>query len=97
MNMDENFIKEVGIQQWKLNDSFQFKNNKIKVNKHIDFSKKEEEFLYTISKSFGLDFAEKDSLKIYKFLIKNNILIDPDIDKLMKDPDAKREIWNENS
>ena len=51
--MDENFIKEVGIQQWKLNDSFQFKNNKIKVNKHIDFSKKEEEFLYTISKSFG--------------------------------------------
>ena len=74
MNMDENFIKEVGIQQWKLNDSFQFKNNKIKVNKHIDFSKKEEEFLYTISKSFGLDFVEKDSLKIYKFLIKNNIL-----------------------
>jgi hypothetical protein len=97
MNMDENFIKEVGIQQWKLNDSFQFKNNKIKVNKHIDFSKKEEEFLYTISKSFGLDFVEKDSLKIYKFLIKNNILIDPDIDKLMKDPDVKRKIWNENS
>ena len=97
MNMDENFIKEVGIQQWKLNDSFQFKNNKIKVNKHIDFSKKEEEFLYTISKSFGLDFVEKDSLKIYKFLIKNNILIEPDIDKLMKDPDVKRKIWNENS
>jgi hypothetical protein len=97
MNVDENFIKEVGIQQWKLNDSFQFKNNKIKVNKHIDFSKKEEEFLYTISKSFGLDFVEKDSLKIYKFLIKNNILIDPDIDKLMKDPDVKRKIWNENS
>jgi len=97
MNVDENFIKEVGIQQWKLNDSFQFKNNKIKVNKHIDFSKKEEEFLYTLSKSFGLDFVEKDSLKIYKFLIKNNILIEPDIDKLMKDPDAKRKIWNKNS
>jgi DNA polymerase III psi subunit len=97
MNVDENFIKEVGIQQWKLNDSFQFKNNKIKVNKHIDFSKKEEEFLYTISKSFGLDFVEKDSLKIYKFLMKNNILIEPDIDKLMKDPDAKRKIWKENS
>ena len=97
MNMDENFIKEVGIQQWKLNDSFQFKNNKIKVNKHIDFSKKEEKYLYTIPKSFGLDVVEKDSLKIYKFLMKNNILIEPDIDKLMKDPDAKRKIWNENS
>ena len=69
MNVDENFIKEVGIQQWKLNDSFQFKNNKIKVNKHIDFSKKEEEFLYTISKSFGLDFVEKETRERHMFCL----------------------------
>ena len=35
MNVDENFIKEVGIQLWKLNDNFQFEKNKIKFNKHI--------------------------------------------------------------
>ena len=40
---------------------------------------------------------EKDSLKIYKFLATNNILLDPNLDKLMKDPDAKRKIWNEIS
>lgn len=97
MNVDENFIKEVGIQLWKLNDNFQFEKNKIKINKHINFSKEESEFLFSISKAFGLDFDEKDSLKIYKFLASNNILEDPNLDKLMKDPDAKRKIWYEIS
>ena len=97
MNVDENFIKEVGIQFWKLNDNFQFKKNKIKLNNHINFSQAESEFLFSISKAFGLDFDEKDSLKIYKFLATNNILLDPNLDKLMKDPDAKRKIWNEIS
>ena len=31
MNADESFIKEVGIQYWKLNDNFKFKNSKIKL------------------------------------------------------------------
>ena len=97
MNVDENFIKEVGIQFWKLNDNFQFKKNKIKLNNHINFSQAECEFLFSISKAFGLGFDEKDSLKIYKFLAANNILIDPNIEKLMNNPDAKRKIWNEIS
>ena len=97
MNVDENFIKEVGIQLWKLNDNFQFEKNKIKFNKHLNFSKEESEFLFSISKALGLDFDEKDSLKIYKFLASNNILEDPNLDKLMKDPDAKRKIWYEIS
>ena len=97
MNVDENFIKEVGIQFWKLNDNFEFEKNKIKLNNHINFSQAECEFLFSISKAFGLDFDEKDSLKIYKFLAANNILIDPNIAKLMNDPDAKRKIWNEIS
>ena len=97
MNADESFIKEVGIQYWKLNDNFEFKNNKIKLNKHINFSKEESEFLFSISKAFGLDFDEKDSLKIYKFLTENKLLKEVNINKLMKDPDAKRKIWIENS
>ena len=44
MNADESFIKEVGIQYWKLNDNFKFKNNKIKPNKHINFTQTETEF-----------------------------------------------------
>ena len=52
MNVDENFIKEVGIQLWKLNDNFQFEKNKIKFNKHINFSQEESEFLFSISKAF---------------------------------------------
>ena len=86
MNVDENFIKEVGIQYWNLNDNFQFKKNKIKFNKHINFSQEESIFLFSISKALGLDFDEKDSLEIYKFLASNNILKDPNLDKLMKDP-----------
>ncbi len=97
MNADENFIKEVGIQYWKLNDNFKFKNNKIKPNKHINFSQNESEFLFSVSKAFGLDFQLKDSLKIYKFLTENKFLKEVNINKLMKDPDAKRKIWIENS
>ena len=97
MNADENFIKEVGIQYWKLNDNFEFKNNKIKLNKHINFSQTESEFLFSVSKAFGLDFQLKDSLKIYKFLTENKLLKEININKLMKDPDAKRKIWTENS
>ena len=97
MNADENFIKEVGIQYWKLNDNFEFKNNKIKLNKHINFSQTESEFLFSVSKAFGLDFQLKDSLKIYKFLTENKLLKEVNINKLMKDPDAKRKIWTENS
>ena len=97
MNADENFIKEVGIQYWKLNDNFEFKNNKIKLNKHINFSQTESEFLFSVSKAFGLDFQLKDSLKIYKFLTENKLLKEVNINKLMKDPDAKRKIWIENS
>ena len=51
MNADESFIKEVGIQYWKLNDNFEFKNNKIKLNKHINFSQTESEFLFSVSKA----------------------------------------------
>ena len=94
---DESFIKEVGIQYWKLNDNFEFKNNKIKLNKHINFSQTESEFLFSVSKAFGLDFQLKDSLKIYKFLTENKLLKEVNINKLMKDPDAKRKIWIENS
>ena len=97
MNVDESFIKEVGIQFWKLNDNFEFKNNKIKPNKHINFSQIESEFLFSVSKAFGLDFQLKDSLKIYKFLTENKLLKEVNINKLMKDPDAKRKIWIENS
>ncbi len=97
MNMDENFTKELGIQYWKLNDNFQFKKNKIEQNKHTNFSKKESEFLLTISKAIGLDIEEKDSLKIYKYLVNNKILLDPSIANLMKDPDAKRKIWHKSS
>ena len=97
MNADENFIKEVGIQYWKLNDNFEFKNNKIKLNKHINFSQTESEFLFSVSKAFGLDFQLKDSLKIYKFLTENKLLKEVNLNKLMKDPDAKRKIWIENS
>ena len=97
MNADENFIKEVGIQYWKLNDNFEFKNNKIKLNKHINFSQTESEFLFSVSKAFGLGFQLKDSLKIYKFLTENKLLKEININKLMKDPDAKRKIWIENS
>jgi len=97
MNADESFIKEVGIQYWKLNDNFKFKNNKIKLNKHINFSQTESEFLFSVSKAFGLDFQLKDSLKIYKFLTENKFLKEVNINKLMKDPDAKRKIWIENS
>ena len=32
MNADESFIKEVGIQYWKLNDNFKFKNSKFVKN-----------------------------------------------------------------
>ena len=97
MNADENFIKEVGIQYWKLNDNFEFKNNKIKLNKHINFSQTESESLFSVSKAFGLGFQLKDSLKIYKFLTENKLLKEVNINKLMKDPDAKRKIWIENS
>ena len=97
MNADESFIEEVGIQYWKLNDNFEFKNNKIKLNKHINFSQTESEFLFSVSKAFGLDFQLKDSLKIYKFLTENKLLKEVNINKLMKDPDAKRKIWIENS
>ena len=97
MNADENFIKEVGIQYWKLNDNFEFKNNKIKLNKHINFSQTESEFLFSVANAFGLDFQLKDSFKIYKFLTENKFLKEVNINKLMKDPDAKRKIWIENS
>ena len=97
MNADESFIKEVGIQYWKLNDNFKFKNSKIKSNKHINFSQTESEFLFSVSKAFGLDFQLKDSLKIYKFLTENKLLKEVNINKLIKDPDAKRKIWIENS
>ena len=80
-----------------MNDNFEFKNNKIKLNKHINFSQTESEFLFSVSKAFGLGFQLKDSLKIYKFLTENKLLKEVNINKLMKDPDAKRKIWIENS
>ena len=67
MNLDEYIAKEIGLKSWQLSEHFIFEKNKVKQNKSINFDKNQITFLFSLSKSFRLNFQEKDSLKIYNF------------------------------
>jgi|TARA_B110000305_G_C19444287_1_gene643807 hypothetical protein len=94
MNLDEYIAKEIGLKSWQLSEHFIFEKNKVKQNEAIKFNNDQIIFLFSLSKSFRLNFEEKDSLKIYNFFVKKNIIKDGDLNRFMASPDDKKEAWN---
>jgi hypothetical protein len=95
MNLDEYIAKEIGLKSWQLNEHFIFEKNKVKQNKSTNFDKNQITFLFSLSKSFRLNYKEKDSLKIYNFFIDKGFFKDGELNTFMENPDEKRKAWIE--
>jgi hypothetical protein len=95
MNLDEYIAKEIGLKSWQLNEHFIFEKNKVKQNKSTKFDKNQITFLFSLSKSFRLNYKEKDSLKIYNFFNDKGFFKDGELNTFMENPDEKRKAWIE--
>ena len=46
-----------------------------------------------MSSAFGLNFEEKDSLKIYKFFVDQNLIQLDKLSEFMSDAKARKNVW----
>ena len=57
------------------------------------FTKEEISFLFSMSSAFGLNFEEKDSLKIYNFFVDQNLIQLDKLSEFMSDSKARKNVW----
>ena len=66
---------------------------KTKKQSEAKFNKDEISFLYSMSSAFGLNFEEKDSLKIYNFFVDQNLFQLDKLSEFMSDSKARKNVW----
>ena len=93
MKFNDYIFEDLKLHKWELNSSYSFKKNKVvKVETKI-FTKDEISFLFSMSSAFGLNFEEKDSLKIYNFFVDQNLFQLDKLSEFMSDSKERKNVW----
>ena len=93
MKFNDYIFEDLKIQKWKLNSSYSFEKNKVFKIETKKFTKEEISFLFSMSSAFGLNFEEKDSLKIYNFFVDQNLIQLDKLSEFMSDAKARKNVW----
>ena len=93
MKFNDYIFEDLKLHKWKLNSSYSFKKNKVVKVETKKFTKDEISFLFSMSSAFGLNFEEKDSLKIYNFFVDQNLIQLDKLSEFMSDSKARKNVW----
>ena len=93
MKFNDYIFEDLKLHKWKLNSSFSFEKNRIVKIETKKFTKDEISFLFSMSSAFGLNFKEKDSLKIYNFFVDQNLIQLDKLSEFMSDSKARKNVW----
>ena len=93
MKFNDYIFEDLKLHKWELNPSYSFKKNKVVKVETKKFTKDEISFLFSMSSAFGLNFEEKDSLKIYNFFVDQNLFQLDKLSEFMSDSKARKNVW----
>tara|TARA_B100001027_G_scaffold108310_1_gene74601 strand:- start:37 stop:330 length:294 start_codon:yes stop_codon:yes gene_type:complete len=93
MKFNDYIFEDLKLHKWKLNSSYSFDKNKVTKIEIKKFTKDEISFLFSMSSAFGLNFEEKDSLKIYNFFVDKNLIQIDKLSEFMLDSKARKNVW----
>ena len=93
MKFNDYIFEDLKIHKWELNSSYSFEKNKVFNIETKKFTKEEISFLFSMSSAFGLNFEEKDSLKIYNFFVDQNLIQLDKLSEFMSDSKARKNVW----
>ena len=93
MKFNDYIFEDLKLYKWKLNTSYSFEKNKVIKIETKKFSKDEISFLFSMSSAFGLNFEEKDSLKIYNFFVNQNLIQLDKLSEFMSDSKERKNVW----
>ena len=93
MKFNDYIFEDLKLHKWELNSSYSFKKNKVVKVETKKFTKDEISFLFSMSSAFGLNFEEKDSLKIYNFFVDKNFIQLDKLSEFMSDSKARKNVW----
>ena len=93
MKFNDYIFEDLKIHKWELNSSYSFEKNKVFKIETKKFTKEEISFLFSMSSAFGLNFEEKDSLKIYNFFVDQNLIQSDKLSEFMSDSKARKNVW----
>lgn len=93
MKFNDYIFEDLKLHKWELNSSYSFKKNKVVKVETKKFTKDEISFLFSMSSAFGLNFEEKDSLKIYNFFVDQNLFQLDKLSEFMSDSRERKNVW----
>ena len=93
MKFNDYIFEDLKLHKWELNSSYSFEKNKVVKVETKKFNKDEISFLYSMSSAFGLNFEEKDSLKIYNFFVDQNLFQLDKLSEFMSDSKERKNVW----
>ena len=93
MKFNDYIFEELKLHKWELNSNYSFEKNKVVKVETKKFTKDEISFLFSMSSAFGLNFEEKDSLKIYNFFVDQNLFQLDKLSEFMSDSKARKNVW----
>ena len=93
MKFNDYIFEDLKLHKWELNSSYSFKKNKVVKVETKKFTKDEISFLFSMSSAFGLNFEEKDSLKIYNFFVGQNLFQLDKLSEFMSDSKERKNVW----
>jgi len=93
MKFNDYIFEDLKLHKWELNSSYSFKKNKVVKVETKKFTKDEISFLFSMSSAFGLNFEEKDSLKIYNFFVDQNLFQLDKLSEFMSDSKERKNVW----
>lgn len=93
MKFNDYIFEDLKLHKWELNSSYSFEKNKVVKVETKKFTKDEISFLFSMSSAFGLNFEEKDSLKIYNFFVGQNLFQLDKLSEFMSDSKERKNVW----
>ena len=93
MKFNDYIFEDLKLHKWELNSSYLFEKNKVVKVETKKFNKDEISFLFSMSSAFGLNFEEKDSLKIYNFFVDQNLFQLDKLSEFMSDSKERKNVW----
>lgn len=93
MKFNDYIFEDLKLHKWELNSSYSFEKNKVVKVETKKFNKDEISFLFSMSSAFGLNFEEKDSLKIYNFFVDQNLFQLDKLSEFMSDSKERKNVW----
>ena len=93
MKFNDYIFEDLKLHKLELNSSYSFEKNKVVKVETKKFTKDEISFLFSMSSAFGLNFEEKDSLKIYNFFVGQNLFQLDKLSEFMSDSKERKNVW----